>query len=144
MQLPPTDEIVMVAGTPPIRAKKARYYEDARFKERILPPPALAAPKIARPDDWTALPLPPGPQIAEGTAAAPEEAVQAALDRLMQGRTTFVIAHRLSTIRDADLIVVMEDGHIAEQGTHESLLAAEGAYARLYRSQFAAAAARAD
>ncbi|MBB3889829.1 type IV secretion system protein VirD4 [Phenylobacterium haematophilum] len=70
MQLPPTDEIVMVAGLAPIRAKKARYYEDARFKERILPPPALAAPKIARPDDWTALPLPPGPQIAEGTAAA--------------------------------------------------------------------------
>src|SRR3546814_1110509 len=42
MQLPPTDEIVMAAGTPPIRAKKARYYEDARFKERILPPPELA------------------------------------------------------------------------------------------------------
>src|SRR6516164_3862189 len=49
MQLPPTDEIVMVAGTPPIRARKARYYEDARFKERILPPPALTAPKQARP-----------------------------------------------------------------------------------------------
>ena len=65
MQLPPTDEIVMVAGTPPIRAKKARYYEDARFKERILPPPALAQPKHGRPDDWTALPLPARPAIAE-------------------------------------------------------------------------------
>nr|WP_311538853.1 conjugal transfer protein TraG [uncultured Bradyrhizobium sp.] len=64
MQLASTDEIVMVAGTPPIRAKKARYYEDARFKERILPPPALAAPKQTRPDDWTTLPLPPRPQIA--------------------------------------------------------------------------------
>ncbi|WP_332119874.1 conjugal transfer protein TraG [Azorhizobium caulinodans] len=64
MQLASTDEIVMVAGTPPIRAKKARYYEDARFKERLLPPPALAAPKQTRPDDWTTLPLPPRPQIA--------------------------------------------------------------------------------
>ncbi|MBB4955981.1 type IV secretion system protein VirD4 [Agrobacterium vitis] len=65
MQLPPTDEIVMVAGTPPIRAKKARYYEDARFKERILPPPALTASKQVRPDDWTSLPVPPQPQLAE-------------------------------------------------------------------------------
>lgn len=65
MQLPPTDEIVMVAGTRPIRAKKARYYEDARFKERILPPPTLVAPKQGRPDDWTAIPLPPRPQVAE-------------------------------------------------------------------------------
>jgi len=65
MQLPPTDEIVMIAGTPPIRAKKARYYEDARFKERILPPPTLTAPKQARADDWTALPFPPRPTLAE-------------------------------------------------------------------------------
>lgn len=57
MQLPPTDEIVMVAGTPPIRAKKARYFEDARFQERLLPPPDLAAVSAAAPpapsDDWT-------------------------------------------------------------------------------------------
>jgi ATP-binding cassette subfamily B protein len=58
---------------------------------------------------------------------------------LRTDRTSFVIAHRLSTIRDADLILVMEDGAIVEQGTHDSLLACEGAYARLYRSQFAAA-----
>lgn len=64
MQLPPSDEIVMVAGTPPICAKKARYYEDARFKERILPPPALVVPKQGRPDDWTALPLPLRPETA--------------------------------------------------------------------------------
>lgn len=62
MQLPPADEIVMVAGTPPIRAKKARYYEDARFQERILPPPALERPKVAKADDWSALPLPPRPK----------------------------------------------------------------------------------
>ena len=65
MQLPPSDEIVMLAGTPPIRAQKARYYEDARFKERILPPPTLAAPKQGRPDDWTTLPLPPHLELAE-------------------------------------------------------------------------------
>jgi type IV secretion system protein VirD4 len=61
MQLPPTDEIVMVAGTPPIRAKKARYYEDVRFKERILPPPELARPAEGRPDDWSRLRIPARP-----------------------------------------------------------------------------------
>ncbi len=70
MQLPPSDEIVMVAGTPPIRAKKARYYEDARFKERILPPPALVVLKQGRPDDWTALPLPLRPETAGPGSAA--------------------------------------------------------------------------
>ncbi|MDN5716790.1 MAG: ATP-binding cassette domain-containing protein, partial [Janibacter sp.] len=68
-----------------------------------------------------------------------ERLVQQAMAALRGDRTSFVIAHRLSTIRDADLIVVMEDGHIAEQGTHDGLLAAGGAYARLYRSQFTAA-----
>jgi type IV secretion system protein VirD4 len=71
MQLPPTDEIVMVAGTPPIRAKKARYYEDARFKERILAPPRLVIPKQGQRDDWTSLPLPAQPQIG-GPITAPE------------------------------------------------------------------------
>jgi type IV secretion system protein VirD4 len=65
MQLPATDEIVMVAGTPPIRAKKARYFEDRRFQERILPPPVLTQPKQGRPDDWSALPVPPRPNITE-------------------------------------------------------------------------------
>jgi subfamily B ATP-binding cassette protein MsbA len=67
-----------------------------------------------------------------------ERAVQAALDTLMAGRTTFVIAHRLSTIEGADLIVVMEHGRIVEQGTHEQLLARGGMYANLYRLQFSA------
>ncbi|MGF7007329.1 conjugal transfer protein TraG [Aminobacter sp. BE322] len=68
MQLPPTDEIVMVAGTPPIRAKKARYYEDARFKARILSPPGLARPDAGRPDDWSKLPIPARPDTAENAA----------------------------------------------------------------------------
>ena len=65
-----------------------------------------------------------------------EERIQAAMDNLMKGRTSFVIAHRLSTIRDADLILVMKDGDIIEQGTHQSLLEANGFYANLYNSQF--------
>jgi ATP-binding cassette subfamily B protein len=67
--------------------------------------------------------------------------LQHAMAALRTDRTSFVIAHRLSTIRDADLILVMEDGRIVEQGNHDSLLAADGAYARLYQSQFAAAVA---
>ena len=68
-----------------------------------------------------------------------EVLVQQAMNALRSGRTSFVIAHRLSTIRDADVILVMEHGSIVEQGSHEELLAAGGAYARLYASQFAAA-----
>ena len=62
--------------------------------------------------------------------------IQKAMDNLMKGRTSFVIAHRLSTIRDADLILVMKDGDIVEQGTHEQLLEQKGFYAELYNSQF--------
>lgn len=65
-----------------------------------------------------------------------EEMIQKAMDNLMKGRTSFVIAHRLSTIRDADLILVMKDGDIIEQGNHEELLAKGGFYADLYNSQF--------
>jgi ATP-binding cassette subfamily B protein len=73
-----------------------------------------------------------------------EVLIQHAMSSLRRGRTSFVIAHRLSTIRDADLILVMESGQIVEQGTHDSLLAAGGAYARLYAAQFAHALAGAD
>jgi ATP-binding cassette subfamily B protein len=66
------------------------------------------------------------------------------MNSLRQGRTSFVIAHRLSTIRDADLILVMESGSIVEQGTHDELLLAGGAYARLYAAQFAQAVAEVD
>ena len=62
--------------------------------------------------------------------------IQKAMDNLMKGRTSFVIAHRLSTIRDADLILVMKDGDIIEQGTHDALLKQNGFYAELYNSQF--------
>ncbi|MGK5672770.1 ABC transporter ATP-binding protein [Micromonospora sp. URMC 106] len=68
-----------------------------------------------------------------------EVLLQRAMAALRSDRTSFVIAHRLSTIRDADLILMMEDGRIVEQGTHDELLAAQGAYHRLYRSQFTAA-----
>jgi type IV secretion system protein VirD4 len=72
MQLPPIDEIVMVSGIHPIRAKKARYYEDVRFQERILPPPALLQPKDGQPDDWSGRPLPPRPE----TDVSPEAGEQ--------------------------------------------------------------------
>ena len=66
-----------------------------------------------------------------------EVLIQQAMDRLMKGKTSFVIAHRLSTIRDADLILVVKDGNIIEQGTHQALLDQHGFYAELYNSQFA-------
>ena len=65
-----------------------------------------------------------------------EELVQQAMDKLTKGRTSFIIAHRLSTIKNADLILVMKEGDIIEQGTHEELLKKQGFYANLYNSQF--------
>jgi subfamily B ATP-binding cassette protein MsbA len=76
----------------------------------------------------------------EATSALDNESesmIQAALDKVMRGRTTIVIAHRLSTIENADLIVVMDDGRIIETGSHQQLLAQQGAYARLHSRQFA-------
>ena len=63
--------------------------------------------------------------------------IQSAFARMMEGRTSFIVAHRLSTIREADVILVMRDGHIVEQGRHDELMALDGFYAKLYKSQFA-------
>ena len=63
--------------------------------------------------------------------------IQNAFAKLMEGRTSFIVAHRLSTIQNADVILVMKDGKIIEQGNHEELLAKQGFYANLYQSQFA-------
>ena len=65
-----------------------------------------------------------------------EELVQEAMDKLTKGKTSFIIAHRLSTIKNADLILVLDDGNIVEQGRHEELLKKNGVYAKLYNSQF--------
>ena len=70
-----------------------------------------------------------------------EELVQAGMDALMKGRTTFVIAHRLSTIKNADCIMVMEQGRIIERGSHDDLIAAKGKYYQLYTGNFAERAA---
>ena len=66
-----------------------------------------------------------------------EALIERGMDQLMEGRTVFVIAHRLSTIRNADLILVLQEGDIVEQGTHDELLVKGGVYAELYNSQFA-------
>ena len=63
--------------------------------------------------------------------------IQEAFNQLMQGRTSFIVAHRLSTVRNADVLLVMKDGNIIEQGTHSELLAKGGFYTNLYNSQFA-------
>jgi type IV secretion system protein VirD4 len=73
MQLPPNEEIVMVAGIPPIKAKKARYFEDARFRERLLPPPVLKPPGHPHPDEWTSLPIPTRPEGTDDPVAGEAE-----------------------------------------------------------------------
>ena len=65
-----------------------------------------------------------------------EVRIQKAMDNLMKGRTSFIIAHRLSTIKNADLILVMKDGDIIEQGSHDELMSQQGFYCDLYNSQF--------
>ena len=86
------------------------------------------------------LSLPPMLILDEATSSIDtrtEIRIQKAFARMMEGRTSFIVAHRLSTIREADVILVMKDGCIVEQGDHETLLKKGGFYARLYNSQFA-------
>ena len=86
------------------------------------------------------LSLPPMLILDEATSSIDtmtEIRIQKAFETMMKGRTSFIVAHRLSSIQNADVILVMENGHILEQGTHEELLEKNGAYARLYNSQFA-------
>jgi ATP-binding cassette subfamily B protein len=86
------------------------------------------------------LSIPPMLILDEATSSidtSTEIRIQKAFNKMMQGRTSFIVAHRLSTIREADVILVMKDGHILEQGNHEQLLAKEGFYYQLYNSQFA-------
>ena len=88
------------------------------------------------------LSLPPMLILDEATSSIDtrtEIKIQAAFASMMEGRTSFIVAHRLSTIQIADVILVMKDGHIIEQGSHKQLLAAGGFYADLYNSQFAIA-----
>ncbi len=84
MQLPPTDEIVMVAGIPPIRAKKARYYDDARFKERVLSPPELKRLSTIGPDDWSSMPIPAMPKDLAATAASSDDVDPTESERRLQ------------------------------------------------------------
>ncbi|MDE7452942.1 MAG: ATP-binding cassette domain-containing protein, partial [Clostridia bacterium] len=86
------------------------------------------------------LSLPPMLILDEATSSIDtrtEQKIQEAFAKLMNGRTSFIVAHRLSTIKEADVILVMKDGNIIEQGTHESLLKQNGFYTTLYNSQFA-------
>ncbi|MFR2956785.1 MAG: ATP-binding cassette domain-containing protein, partial [Lachnospiraceae bacterium] len=85
------------------------------------------------------LALPPMLILDEATSSIDtrtEIRIQKAFNTLMEGRTSFIVAHRLSTIRNADVILVMRDGNIVEQGTHKELLARDGFYAEIYNSQF--------
>lgn len=85
------------------------------------------------------LSLPPMLILDEATSSIDtrtELKIQNAFAKMMEGRTSFIVAHRLSTIKEADIILVMKDGHILEQGSHETLLAKNGFYATLYNSQF--------
>jgi ATP-binding cassette subfamily B protein len=85
------------------------------------------------------LTLPPMLILDEATSSIDtrtEVLIQSAFDKLMQGRTSFIVAHRLSTIRNADIILVMKDGHIIEQGNHDTLMQQGGFYKTLYNAQF--------
>jgi len=111
MQLPPADEIVMIAGTPPVRAKKARYYEDARFKERILPPPDLTAPaRSAHADGWSALkPQTPNAALLTEIENVEGYAANSGLRREPELPEHVAIAKETSTPKPAEEFAIMID-----------------------------------
>ena len=107
--------------------RRARRQASARASASCWPSPAPSWPTPAS-SSWTRPP--------PASTPAPRPSSRRRLETLLAGRTSFVIAHRLSTIRDADRILVIENGQIAEEGPHEALLAQGGAYADLYERQF--------
>ncbi|PZV36406.1 conjugal transfer protein TraG [Mesorhizobium kowhaii] len=111
MQLPPSDEIVMVAGTPPIRAKKARYYEDARFKERVLPPPDPAkSGRSVRKDNWSALALQKAsPALLTEAEKAEQDAANSGLRREPELRDHVAIARETSGPRPQEEFAIIDD-----------------------------------
>ena len=116
---------------PPARGLRYRHRRGRRQHQSGPEAAALHCPRDALP--------PPVLILDEATSSIDtrtEVRIQKAFARMMQGRTSFIVAHRLSTIREADVILVMKDGHIVEQGSHDELLAASGFYAKLYNSQF--------
>ena len=118
-----TDEVNHAEGI----LVRSAVMHDMQFDEKLL--------CIAR----VMLCLPPMLILDEATSSIDtrtEIKIQEAFARMMKGRTSFIVAHRLSTIREADVILVMKDGHIIEQGNHDTLLAKGGFYSQLYNSQF--------
>ncbi|WP_027061096.1 conjugal transfer protein TraG [Mesorhizobium loti] len=111
MQLPPSDEIVMVAGTPPIRAKKARYYEDERFQERVLPPPDLAKNvRSERKDNWPALaPQKPSPMLLAEADKAEQDAANGGLRREPELPDHVAIARETSGLGSQEEFAIIED-----------------------------------
>ena len=127
----------IVCADPFIREMPKRYETQVRERGSMLSQGQKQLLCITR----VMLCLPPMLILDEATSSIDtrtEQQIQEAFDKLMKGRTSFIVAHRLSTIRNASLILVMKDGKIIEQGTHEELLAQGGFYNKLYNSQFQA------
>ncbi|TPJ31540.1 conjugal transfer protein TraG [Mesorhizobium sp. B2-7-2] len=125
MQLPAGDEIVMLAGTPPIRAKKARYFEDPRLRKRILPPPAVTARAEPEPDDWTALPLPLPPSgMAAATAVAKvqEESTESELRRQPELDRLLPAAAELPPVNEFEIEAPDETDDLASSSTRMARL----------------------
>ncbi len=123
-----------------LRGSYGKVLQDTWLRAGTIPENiAYGRPDATEADVMTAASLPPMLILDEATSSIDTRTVvriKSAFARMMQGRTSFIVAHRLSTIRQADVILVRQDGHIVEQGSHEALLAKGGFYAALYNSQF--------